>query len=207
MTTAAVQTAAAEINAATPPPVRVDMFTPIHKGMRRLLFETAMAISRTDFGAPDEVAATEALLFNCLGFLEDHAAHEDRHVVPQLARLDPEFAAAMAPEHPALERAAREIEWLWERLRPLAGPARVALGGDIQRRFHAYVADQLRHMDKEEREINAIFWEHLADTDLLAINARIVADIEPARLREFGGVLAQALNRRELEVMQRATAR
>jgi hypothetical protein len=183
------------------------MFTPIHKGMRRLLFETAMAIARTDFGAPDEVAATEPVLFNCLRFLEDHAAHEDRHVFPVVARLAPDFAAAMAPEHPALERAAREIHWLWERLRPLAGPARVALGGDIQRRFLAYVADHLRHMDKEEREVNAILWAHLADTDLLAINGRIVADIEPARLREFGAVLAQALNRRELEVMERAAGR
>ena len=202
----AVQTETAETNAA-PPPVRRDIFTPIHKGMRRLLFESAMAIGRTDFGAPDEVAATETVLFNCLRFLEDHATHEDGHVMPVVARLAPDFAAAMAPEHPALERAAREIQWLWERLRPLAGAARVALGGDIQRRFNAYVADQLRHMDKEEREVNAVLWAHLADSDLLAISGRIVADVGPARMREFGAVLSGALNRRELEVMERAAGR
>ena len=56
------------------------------------------------------------------------------------------------------------------------------MGGELQRRFQALVAMQLRHMDREEREVNAVFWAHLEDRDIGALGRRIVVSIPPARL-------------------------
>jgi len=54
------------------------------------------------------VSAAERAVADCLEHLRDHAAHEDRHVVPILAELAPAVAAFMAAEHPELERASIE---------------------------------------------------------------------------------------------------
>ena len=160
----------------------IDLFTPIHKGLRKTLFETAIALGRTDFLSPQETAAAERLVGECLTFLREHAEHEDRHVLPEIARLAPELAAAMAEEHPELERAAIAVDSLWPRLAPLGPEERQAMGGELARRFQALVAMQLRHMDREEREVNAVFWARLPDSDLGALSRRIVVNMPPARL-------------------------
>ena len=90
--------------------------------------------------SPHETAAAEKLVAECLGFLREHAEHEDRHVLPEIARLAPELAAAMAEEHPELERAAIAVDSLWPRLAPLGPEERQAMGGELQRRFQALVA-------------------------------------------------------------------
>ena len=36
---------------------RFDMYTPIHKSLRRVMFETAISLARTDFTAADEDAS------------------------------------------------------------------------------------------------------------------------------------------------------
>src|SRR5262245_26513964 len=162
--------------------MRTDIFTPIHKGLRRNLFETAIALGRTDFTSPEETAAVEKLVAACLGFLREHAEHEDRYVLPEIACLAPELAAAIAEEHPELERAAIAIDSLWPRFAPLGPEERQAMGGELARRFQALVAMHLRHMDREEREVNAVFWARLDDSDLAAMSRRIVVKIPPARL-------------------------
>ena len=139
------------------------MFTPIHKGLRRQLFETAIALGRTDFTSPVETEAAQKLVTDCLTYLREHADHEDHHVIPEIARLAPELAATLAEEHPELERAAIAIYSLWSRFAPLGPEERLAMGGELARRFQALVAMQLRHMDREEREVNAVFWAHLDD--------------------------------------------
>jgi hypothetical protein len=101
--------------------MRVDLFTPIHKGLRRNLFETAIALGRTDFSSRPRRPPPRKRVDECLTYLREHAEHEDRHVVPEIARLSPELAATMAEEHPELERAAIAVDSLWPRFAPL-GP-------------------------------------------------------------------------------------
>ena len=179
--------------------MRLDVFTPIHKGLRRQLFETAIALGRTDFASPVETEAAQKLVTDCLTYLREHAEHEDRHVVPEIARLAPELAATLADEHPELERAAIAIDSLWPRFAPLGPEERLAMGSELQRRFQALVAMQLRHMDREEREVNAVFWAHLDDRDLGALTRRIVVSIPPARLLHWQQeVLVPAWSPREI---------
>ncbi|HEY7374455.1 MAG TPA: hemerythrin domain-containing protein [Polyangia bacterium] len=162
--------------------MRLDVLTPIHKGLRRKLFETAIALGRTDFSSPEETAAAERLVGECLTYLREHAEHEDRHVLPIVARLAPELAAVLAAEHPELERAAIAADSLWPRFAALAAEERQAMGAELARRFQALVAMQLRHMDREEREVNAAFWAGMSDGDIAALSRRIASEIPPARM-------------------------
>jgi hypothetical protein len=186
--------------------MRFDPFTTIHKALRRSLFDTALALSRTDFGSADETAAAGRAVAECMQYLREHAEHEDRHVLPVIARLDPERAAIMADGHPTLERAAIAVESLWPRLAALPAAERTeeraALGGELARRFNVFVAHELEHMDREERELNALIWARMDDAAIMAISAAIVAAIPPERMRTWGELMLPALNRPEREAIR-----
>jgi len=184
--------------------MRFDMFTPIHKALRRSLFEAALTLGRTNFASPDEVAASERVVADCMEFMREHAAHEDRHALPDIARLAPELAAILASGHPELERSAIAVDSLWPRLAALPATAadeRRALGGELTRRFHAFVAGEVQHMDREERELNAVLWARLTDAEIMAISNRITTSISPERMRVWGELLLPALNGPEREAM------
>ncbi|HVZ89769.1 MAG TPA: hemerythrin domain-containing protein [Polyangia bacterium] len=174
---------------------RLDIFMPIHHGLRRSLFETATLLARTDFAAAAESDAAEQLATSCLELLHDHADHEDQFVLPEVERFSPELAAALAQEHQDLEGAGDAIESLWPRLPTFDAPARLALGGEIGRRFRMVVADQLLHMDREEREVNALFWARLSDPQIAALNDRIVTSIGPARMQVWNALVLPSLSR------------
>jgi hypothetical protein len=173
---------------------RLDSFAPIHKAFRRQLFETAIALGRADFTTTQETAATARVVETCFTYLREHAEHEDRHVMPIVAELAPALADDLAGEHVALERAMLDIGGLFPKLDTLAPGARFGFGAEIVRRFNAFVADQLRHMGREEREVNAVLWAHLDDAAIGGINARIIADIGPARMAQMVPLIIPALN-------------
>jgi hypothetical protein len=185
---------------------RLDVLTPIHKALRRSLFETAIALARTDFESADETASAERAVSTCFGYLREHAEHEDRHVIPELARLDAELANALAYAHPELERASIAIDSLWPRLAPLEGAERAAMGAELCRRFQAFVAMQLEHMDKEERNVIPTLQACFTDAELAALSGRIVREIPPPRMAVWGELIGGSLNRPEREAMQRKAA-
>jgi hypothetical protein len=186
---------------------RFDGFTPIHKALRRHLFETAIALARADFTSAVETDVAARSVETCLLWLREHAEHEDRHVMPALAELASWLADELAREHVALERAAIEVDVLFPKLGALDAAGRVQLGGELVRRFQAYVAMQLRHMEREEREVLAVFWAHLDDAALAAMSARIIADVGPARMAVLGPLIGAAVNRTERERMEAGRAR
>jgi hypothetical protein len=188
---------------------RLDTLTPIHKGLRRALFETAIQLARTDFGTPDAIAAARQKVAQTFDFLREHAAHEDREVVPIVARLDPALAEQLHLDHPELERLAIAVESLWPRIEALdVALARDQLGAELARRFNAVVAAQLAHMDREERDLNAVLWAHLRDDELAQLGRRIVSVIPPARMQEWGALIDPSLNdtERRIAAAQRAAA-
>ncbi len=184
------------------PAPRPDLLTPIHKALRRSLFETALVLARTDFTEPAELAVAQQAVAACLEYLREHAEHEDRHTVPLLTRFDPELAAIIEAAHPQLERMAIAIDSLWPRLAPLTGAPRASLGAELLRRFQAFVAEQLLHMDLEERRVVPQLWNHLSDAELVALGARITATIPPLRMQQWGALLAGALSAPERAALQ-----
>ncbi|HVX93907.1 MAG TPA: hemerythrin domain-containing protein [Polyangia bacterium] len=173
---------------------RLDSFAPIHKAFRRQLFETAVALARADFTSPAETAEAARVTETCFTYLREHAEHEDRRVMPIVTELAPALADDLAGEHVALERAMLDIGCLFPKLDTLEPGARFGLGAELVRRFNAFVADQLRHMGREEREVNAVLWAHLDDAAIAAITARIIADIGPTRMAEMVPIILPALN-------------
>jgi hypothetical protein len=174
--------------------VTVDLFGPIHKGLRALLFGAATAVARADFASDEQTRALLGELRRLNEFLREHALHEDMHVLPLVAAHDGDLARALARTHAQMEAVQVELSVLLARIentdrqeRPVAA---ASLGGLVNR----LVAGHLLHMDVEESQGNALLWARATHEALTDVRARIGASMTPERTREWMAVLLPALN-------------
>ncbi len=176
---------------------RFDLYRPIHKAIRTLLFETTELCARTDFGDGTESARAAAALRRLTAFLHEHAAHEDDVIVPEVERLAPDLAADLRNDHARVGGLEAELLALAERLTGAQGSERLSLGRRLQDRLGHLVAEHLLHLEREECQVNRLLWAHLDDGRLHGLEGRILASIEPARLAEWLVVLLPAVARPE----------
>lgn len=176
---------------------RFDLYRPIHKAIRTLLFETTQLCARTDFGDELESARAAAAVRRLAGFLHEHAEHEDDVIGPQVERLAPDLAADLRNDHARVGGLESELVALAERLCAAQGSERLSLGRRLQDRLGHLVAEHLMHLEREECQVNRLLWAHLRDEDLRVLEGRILASIPPARSAEWLAVLLPAVSRPE----------
>jgi len=172
---------------------RVDLFTMIHKGLRALLFQAAAEASRLDVTSAAEVDALVARLESTLAFLDEHAAHEDRHVLPALRTVAPGLAAALASDHRVLDALQLEVELGTEALLAATPAVRPAVAAELARHVLRLTAAHLAHMGREETEGNQALWDALDDGELVAIRGRITGSIGPERHAAWMDMIRPAL--------------
>jgi hypothetical protein len=173
---------------------RFDLFTTVHKAIRRELFEAVEAVGRTDFGNAAETAATAESLRFLMRLLAEHAEHEEDWTFGVLERHSPELARELTSDHAKLDGAQEEILRLLERLPAADASLRQSLGRRVHERMLLLVADQLRHTLREETEVNRVLWAHLTDEELIAINDSILATIPASRMAEWMERILPAAN-------------
>jgi hypothetical protein len=183
---------------------RFDLFTPIHKALRAALFDAMQQVARCDFARAPEAAAVAAALLHLSGFLSEHADHEDRVLLPEVARLCGVLAADLQAAHARVGGLEQEVLRLSERLAGASPAERLSLGRRLHDSLGTLIAEQLLHMKREEVEVNRLLWAHCSDAELLELHGRVVAAIPPARMQEWLALLLPAVNgpeRRALEAI------
>jgi hypothetical protein len=173
---------------------RFDLFTGVHKGLRAALFETGALLARTDFAAADAAALAGRAVERVLGFLDEHAAHEDAVVLPAVEALCPEMFVALRDEHARVDGLQRDLAALTARLGGAEAAERVAIGRRVHDRFALVVAEHLRHMQREEHDVQRILWAHHTDDVLRALHGRILGRIPQPRSAEWLGLILPALS-------------
>lgn len=180
---------------------RVDLYGGVHKGIRATLAGTAALAARTDFGRAEEAGAAIAAVRRLLGFLDEHAQHEDEVLMPELARIAPELHADLQADHARTEGLQRELGQLLDRAVGAGESERVSLGARIHDRLWRLAAEHLRHMSREEAEASRALWAHFADDALHVLHARILGAIPPARFAEWGEIILPSLSLPERAAM------
>jgi hypothetical protein len=185
---------------------RFDLFTPIHKALRAALFDAMQQVARCDFAFAPEAAAVAAALLRLSGFLSEHADHEDRVLLPVVARLAGELAADLHAAHARIGGLEHEVVRLSERLAGAPPAERLSLGRRLHDALGTLVAEHLLHMKREEVEVNRLLWAHFTDAELLELHGRIVAAIPPARMQEWFALLLPAVNALERGALEKLAA-
>lgn len=183
---------------------RVDLYGPVHKGLRAALCDTATLLGRTDFEDRESCREVASSVARILRFLDEHAEHEDAVILPEIQRYSPELQAELRSDHARIEGLQAEAAALAARLASAATPERISLGARIHERLWLLVAEHARHMQSEETRANRILHANTTDEELLALQGRIVGSIAPARMAEWMEMILPALAPAERAALEQA---
>jgi hypothetical protein len=161
-----------------------DLFTNVHKGIRRALFAACTALGRAD-GDPARETTARAALAEALRFVAHHGENEDLLLLPLLRDRAPEVFAAMTEAHAALDeaRAALAVE---------SSVAALYLAAC------AFTARYAAHMDEEERVLEPRIRQVLSSEEALDFGRQSVARTAPADQRMMLGWMLPAMTRRDV---------
>lgn len=178
---------------------RVDVFTAIHKGLRREMYETGARLERTNFADPLDKSAALDALERTRGFFDEHLMLEDRFFAPLVkAAAPPVLAQALSEQHRAHEELSRALSAAASAITAAEGAVAVGLGVALCKRFNTLVADQSAHMNLEEREANAALWAAYSDEQLAAARAEVQAFLPPPRYGQWLEIIFANANHQEL---------
>lgn len=182
---------------ATPSLPRHDLYGPIHKALRLQMTNALHRLGAVNVDDDTDLDETLAALDQTLALCRLHLGHESRHVHPVLEAAAPGAIDDAERDH---QRHRRELDVLAGDVRALRSAARHdrdRLARGLYRDVGRFVADNLLHMAHEEKAHNALLWAHLDDAALQELEARIVADTEPAQMQTVLTHMLPALNHGE----------
>ncbi len=190
-------------------PATEDPLTPVHKGLRGMIYNLSTRLQTLDF---TDAETTQALLTDlendftaarsagcALCILSMHANDEESVVFPPAARAGNALITSLIREHQELTRRELAIAAAGHRLQGLPSPAdRRGAGAELNRAANELFAAYLTHMNREETELVPLMQAHFTDEQLLAMRATIVGRMPPERLLAILGWMLPNLNDAEL---------
>lgn len=158
---------------------RYDIYTPIHKALRSMMFHAQVDLGAAD---PSDDAQTRAALERVRELLtvcRSHLNHENEFVHTAMERRAPGSSTRVAGEHEEHEDAIERLENEVREVESARGPARAPALLGLYRKLGLFIAQNLEHMHYEETVHNAILAATYSDEELAAIEADIVAHVAP----------------------------
>ena len=190
---------------------RENLYRPIHKGIRSMLYELGLRLGVADFtnlAETNEVARQlkedlAVSVSNCiLCLLRAHSHHEERDFFSAVRPFDQDVVDLMMVEHREITRRVYQLGETCDELLALTDPARrIEVGDRLALEANDLFAIYLAHLNNEEATMVPIMWERFTDEELRALRARFYNMIPLPRFEEWMRWTIPALNRHELVVL------
>jgi hypothetical protein len=190
---------------------RENLFRPIHKGLRSMIFLLGQRMGTTDFTNLEESNDLAKQLrrdltrsaSNCiLCLLQAHSVHEDKDFFTALRQFDEGPVKLMAAEHAVIVRRVYEVAKLCDELTGISDPARrIEVGDRLTLETNDLFAFYLAHLNNEEALLVPIMWENFSDEQLRALRAQFYNTIPLPAFEEWMRWTLPALNVHELVVL------
>ncbi len=178
---------------------RVDLFTPVHKAIRAILFDLGKELQHTDMADEKEMTAMLTKLSDSLELLEEHARHEDQIIFPPIEQACPGMTTESIEEHQQYEEKIATLENLIRKIRNATDAAeRLQHANQLRFHFAEFIAFYLMHMNHEEATMLEASIENLSPEQLIDIRVRVQMDTAPARYAEWLKWMLPSLDMNEL---------
>jgi hypothetical protein len=172
---------------------RDDLFTTIHKALRKGLFDVTVRAGATDWTDPVDVAAFRAQWQPLLDLLRSHAGHVDMYLMPLVEQRSAAVTAAIDEQHDDLDGL---LDDLAERVAAACTAPDVGTGLEIYRDLARYVSSYLTHLHYEETVVMPAIWAACSDDEIAAARASLMADITPEERAYTMQLLLGSVDRR-----------
>jgi len=190
---------------------RENLFRPVHKGIRSMIYELGDRLQTTDFANVMESNAIATQLkhdlsdtvSNCLlCLLHAHSKHEERDIFSAVRPLDPDVIDLQMVEHGEVVRRIFGVTKTCDELLGLTDRARrIEVGDRLNLEANELFAFYLAHLNNEEATVVPVMWEHFTDEQLRAMRAKFYASVPLPRFEEWMRWTLPALNLNELLVL------
>jgi hypothetical protein len=158
--------------------LRFNPFNQIHKGLRALLYDTALLIQHTDFTKEEEIKKVAERVDFVKDVFETHAHVEDHQVFPMIAEFVPEIVADFESQHQTDHELSEGLQKCLMLFTETNSPEQnLWAGNELLQAFNSFLAFNVEHMKKEETIINAVLWQHYTDAQLLQKVQQISASL------------------------------
>lgn len=167
--------------------LRFNPFGQVHKGLRALLYDTALLLQHTNFSVEEEIAeaVNRVKLVNTL--FEHHAHVEDSNIFPLIKTYAPEIVDDFEAQHQVDHELSHGLEKCLRQFTETNTPEQnLWAGNELLQQFNSFLAFNVEHMKKEETIVNACLWRHFSDDALKAKVQEIAASIPPEQNKAFG---------------------
>ena len=173
------------------PSSKEDLFTPVHKSVRSMIYDVGRELQKTDFadhGATDKICSKLEFDFrtassSCmLCYLSSHARDETRYVFSVMQKYEPDMVQMLLREHEEIERKLGDLTKMSAELKALENlEERILKGDELNRAVNDFFAYYITHMNKEEATILPATQKYLTDQEMMKIRANIVQALPPDR--------------------------
>jgi hypothetical protein len=163
---------------------RYNSFYLIHKGLRAMLYDTALTLQQTDFSNIETSMNALAKVNDVLFAFDNHAHHEDHFIFPMVEAHEPALAESFEKEHVEDHRLSDNLKNLlaiYENA--LLDEERIVCGSAITKSFVEFMVFNLQHMAKEEIYINEALWKYYTDEQIISESQKLIASIPPAEMQ------------------------
>jgi len=180
---------------------RHEMYRPIHKALRHMMFTTSQILGIADFR--DDGVARDALdsMERTINVLVVHAGHEETYIHPELDKRAPGIIAAFGQDHQDDENVYAELTRLGQDVGAATGDRKAALGTEIYGKYNEFVGEYLGHLVREEGELQQALWDNFTDGELGAMEGAIMAAVPPDLMAQFLPAICASMNPDELSFM------
>jgi hypothetical protein len=160
---------------------RYDIYSRVHKGLRKALFDFAYLAGRTEYADAAERARLKAQAAETIHFLIHHGHIEDSYHLQLLEASLPGSTEHDIHEHERIHDEVFGLQLALDAIEDCATPEECRLAGEeYYLRVNAFIADYLTHMHHEEMTMAPLFIEHCTQEKLQAMIGSITANASPA---------------------------
>jgi hypothetical protein len=163
-------------------PPRPDLYGPVHKGLRALMFDTLTRLGRCDAGDAPELAQVLAAARTLLWVCERHLHHENVVVHAAMESRRPGSSAPTADDHAGHADAIAALRAQVDATEAVAPALRARA---LHRLYLRFVAENLEHMEVEETHNAWTLRDAFDDAELGRIHDRILESIPPEEMALF----------------------
>ncbi len=176
---------------------RLDLFQPVHKGLRLALADLLLDMGRTDFHDARATRAIVERLELVTAFCDDHKAAEDTVVLPALlARLSGPLPS-ITRAHADQARHVEELRATGKALLDAPESVRPIVGRTLYLHFSSFTGEVLSHMAEEEQVLSPLFERLFDEDEEKAIHAEVMAGLTMEQHARGAPFILRALSRPE----------
>ena len=180
---------------------RADLYTEVHKGLRRALTSLLNDAGRLDVTDPKAVVNFNEELGFLTGLLSEHAENEDTYVQPLLVPAETDLAATIEAAHQELETEINAVMEAYQQLGETDEEQAPSAGKSAYYKLSAFIGRYLVHMSTEELEVMPYLQGRLTDPELMDITNQLRGSIPPPRMADYLKLMIPAMNIQERTAM------